>query len=257
MEITFSLFNQIPIYSFSIILAIGALIGIHGVVRRALVMGEDVHTYLNLSILILVGSLVGGRTVFVGAHWEYFQDYFVEIPQVWLGGLAWPGAFAGGLLVLTLFALLRRRNIWALGDAIMPLLTAMTISAWLGCWVSGSAYGPKVDSWWGMPMRDMWGEISIRWPLQPLGAFLTVGIAWSLNSLKPRIHTEGLLFTLTFAGISLSLLGLTVLRVDPGPSLYGARLDYWTALVFAVSSLFTALMIYIKASARQPSLEKP
>jgi len=256
VEIAFSLFSQIPIYSFSLILAIGALIGLHGVVNGAYNEGFDTQSYLYSGMYILLGSLVGGRAAYIGVNWEYFQNHFVEIPQVWLGGLAWPGALGGGLLTLVLIAVVRGWHFGALCDVFLPLLTAMTISIWLGCWVSGIAYGTKVDAWWGIPTQDIRGDMSIRWPVQPLGALLTVGISWGISTLWPQVRTPGLRFTMTLAGISLVQYTLSSLRVDPGPLLYGVRLDSWSALVFFILSTFIAIFIYTKAYTHLPDLEK-
>ncbi|MBE9523756.1 MAG: prolipoprotein diacylglyceryl transferase [Chloroflexi bacterium] len=247
VDIAFSLFNQIPIHSFSLILGIGVLIGLHGVINEALVEGNDTNLYLNFTLLILLGSLLGGRAAYIGLHWAYFQQHLDEILRFWLGGLGWVGALGGGIITLTIIALLRGRHFGDMCDTILPLLTAMTISIWLGCWVAGTAYGPKVDAWWGIPVQDMRGDVSIRWPLQPLGALLTVGISWGISAFWSKLHTPGLRFALTLAGISLMQLGLSALRVDPGPFWNGARLDLWAALVFFTSSTLIAIMIYMKA----------
>ncbi len=164
--------------------------------------------------------------------------------------------WGGGLLTLVLIAVVRGWHFGTLCDVFIPLLTAMTISIWLGCWVSGIAYGTKVDAWWGLPTQDIRGDMSIRWPVQPLGALLTVGISWGISTLWPQVRTPGLRFSMTLAGISLVQLPLSSLRVDPGPLWYGARLDSWSALVFFILSTFIAIFIYTKAYTHLPDSEK-
>jgi hypothetical protein len=118
----------------------------------------------------------------------------------------------------------------------------------LGCWVDGIAYGPQVNSWWGVPARDEWGEISFRWPLQPLGAFLTLMIFWFLEVFKQRawLKVPGRTFSLGFGGLSLILLGLSFLRVDPAPFWRGQRLETWTALGFVALAGLALLAAFIQ-----------
>jgi len=256
VEISFFLFGQILIYSFSLILAIGALIGLQGVVNAAVIEGNDTRIYLKNANYILLGSLIGGRAAYAGINWAFFKNHLAEIPQIWLGGLSWPGALGGGLLTIALIALLQGWHFGALCDANLPLLTAMTISIWLGCWVAGTAYGPKVDIWWGVPAVDIGGQMALRWPLQLLGAMLTTLLSWITTMLWGKIRAPGLRFSFTLAGISLIQLMLIGLRVDPGPHWYDRRLEFWAALGFFIFSATIAMAIYIKTYTHSSNLEK-
>jgi len=234
----------------------GALIGLHGVVNATVIEGNDTRIYLNNAITILLGSLIGARVIYTGIHWAFFKNHLIEIPQIWLGGLSWPGALGGGLLTIALIALLKGWHFGALCDANLPLLTAMTISIWLGCWVAGTAYGPKTDLWWGVPTGDIQGQMVLRWPVQLLGALLTTLLSWTTSLLWRQLRAPGVKFSFTLAGISLIQLGLIGLRVDPAPQWHNTRLEFWAALGFCTLSAIITIAIYLKTYQQSSNLEK-
>jgi prolipoprotein diacylglyceryltransferase len=232
VDVAFYLPGGVPLYTFSLLLGVGSSLGLLWVARQA--PRKRVSEWVNAGLLTLLGGLVGGRAVFVVFNWSYFQTRILEVPQVWLGGFAWPGALGGALISLVLIAALTRQPLGALADGLLPLMASVPVSVWLGCWVDGVAYGPQVSAWWGVPARDEWGEIAFRWPLQPLGALLTVVVFWSFEVFKQRswLNVPGRAFSLGLGALSLILFGLSFLRVDPAPFWRGQRLETWTAFGF-------------------------
>ncbi|MEN8173006.1 MAG: prolipoprotein diacylglyceryl transferase family protein [Chloroflexota bacterium] len=255
METTSLLLGQIRIYNFSLILAVGALIGLHGVVHTAEIEGHEPRTYLNQALGILVGSLIGARLIYVAVHGAYFKEHLTEIPQLWLGGLSWTGALAGGLITTAIIALIRGWDSRSFFDTNTSLLVAMTISIWLGCWAAGTAYGPKTDLWWGVPAGDIQGQINLRWPVQLVGALLTTLLSWITSVLWKPLRSPGLKFGFTLSGISLIQITLVALRVDPAPRWGNARLDFWAALGFFILAALTTLIIYLKTYRAAAELE--
>jgi phosphatidylglycerol:prolipoprotein diacylglycerol transferase len=202
---------------------------------------QKVASQLDASLWLLLGSLIGARSGFVAANWGYFQAHWLEIPQVWLGGLSWPGAVVGGLLSLAGLALARRDGLGSLADEMFPFALLLTLAAWLAAWESGVAYGPPAapNVWWAAPTLDEWGAWALRWPLQPMGALAALVIFWLVDRLRPRLHQAGEAASLALMGIALSLFGLSFSRADPGQTWRGWRLDSWAALVFVgLASMF-------------------
>jgi prolipoprotein diacylglyceryltransferase len=217
---------------FSVLLALGAALGLIWVAWET--PRSEQSTYLNTCVWVLVGALVGGRVAYLVVHWEYFQDDIIEITQVWLGGLAWPGALAGGLVTIMLVAWFMGIPLGSLADGMLPLLASLSVAVWLGCIFVGCAYGPEVDGWWGLPTRDEWGDNKNRLPLQLIVVLLTIGFFWGIERL--RQHRQGLVpglaACLGLGGLSLSLLSASLLRADPYPLYNGIRLETWGALLF-------------------------
>ncbi len=220
---------------FSLITTAGAILGLTLTAWRS---PERKIFHINAGIGVTLGALVGARAGFVLRNWEYFQSHAPEIPQVWLGGLTWPGAFLGGILTLGLVSLAAKQPPGKLADTLLPLLGALTASIWLACWAEGVAYGPPAEGWWSVPVRNQFGEVGERWPLQAVGATLSVLTVAGAKTLRGGRWSPapGRSAILGVGGISLVNLVLSLLRVDPSPYLWGLRWESVFALASTVAS---------------------
>ena len=224
-------------YTFSLILGLGAALGLLWIAWRA--PEQQVLVYLDAGLLALLGGLLGGRAAFVATNWAYFQSHPLEIPVFHRGGYSWAGALAGGLLALALVAAIKRISLGLLADAMLPLLATLTVTGWLGCWLGGCAYGPLTDRWWGFLVTNEWGQTALRWPTQLLGATLTLVLFllldWSRAWLAARGKSArpGTFALLGLLLLSLEMFALSYLRVDPSRMWNGFRLEAWAALGFA------------------------
>jgi phosphatidylglycerol:prolipoprotein diacylglycerol transferase len=231
----------IPVYAFSIFLGLGALSGLGWVALHA--SEKNALRQVNAGLWVLFAGLLGGRAAYVAVHWPYFQAHLGESLQVHLGGLSWPGALAGGLIALALYAALTATPLGNLVDALLPLVSSLSVSVWLGCWLDGCAYGGPAGAWWAVPARDEWGQLALRWPVQLLGALLSLGLFWLLDWKRDKFSRPGLAGSLGLFGLSLLLFVFSFLRADPTLYWRGLRLDAWAALAFiAITAL--ALLVF-------------
>ncbi len=231
--------------TFSIIIGIGVALGLVWVTWQA--PQKQAAQLFDISLWVLLGGLLGSRAVYVAGNWPYYQAYPIEIPQVWLGGLSGIGMLVGSGLTLVLVAGTTRQRVGSLADALLPLAIAITVAAWLACWLSGYAYGVIVKDWWGIPAQDEMGTVAPRFPVQLLGALSTLGIFWAIDGLqrgpaRSRTEVPGKAAGLGLLGLSLELFCLSYLRGDPIPIWRGQRLDTWGAL--GLIGLVLLLLIY-------------
>ncbi|HWQ84603.1 MAG TPA: prolipoprotein diacylglyceryl transferase family protein, partial [Anaerolineales bacterium] len=189
----------------------------------------------------LVGSLVGGRAAFIVVNWEYFRQHLLEIFQVYQGGLSWPGAMAGGLVLVILYA-------WRLGKptgellwVLFPLLTSIVGVALLACWLDGCAYGSLARGNFGLLTVDELDHRALRIPTQLIGILAAVLWYAGLDSQKERFSRLAPAGWVSILGMALIMFGLALLRVDPGLYAYGMRLDAWAALIFTAFALVGVL----------------
>jgi phosphatidylglycerol:prolipoprotein diacylglycerol transferase len=237
VTIAFYLPGGVPIYAFSLILALGATLGLVWVAWRA--PAKQVLLYLDAGLLALLGGLLGGRAAFVATNWVYYQSHLLEILAVHRGGYSWVGALAGGLLALALVAVIKHISLGLLADSMLPLMATLTVAGWLGCWLGGCAYGPRTDGWWGFPVSNEWGRTASRWPTQLLGALLTLVLFWLLDwsrawlAARDKSPRSGTFVLLGVLLLSLEMFALSYLRVDYTYMWNGFRLEAWAALGFA------------------------
>jgi prolipoprotein diacylglyceryltransferase len=250
--IAFRLLAGVPVYTFALLLGFCATLGLAWIAFHAL-DNQEAMSRVDAGLSALLGSLVMGRAVYVAYHWAYYHDHAGEIPLVSAGGFHWSGALLGGFLGVALYAWLERKSLGALLDALLPLMAAIIIGAWIGCWIDGMAYGPIANNgWWGLPARDEWGRLEPRIPLQLIGALLTLGIFWLVD--RQEGHFPGWKAAVGFLGICFELFALSFLRADPGPVWKSLRLDAWSALALMGCSV---LVLWIIRNSFYASQEDP
>lgn len=220
---------------FSVILSLGAILGLSLTVWRA---DSRKIFYMDVGIGLMLGAALGARAGFVLRNWGYFQTSAAEIPQIWLGGLTWPGAGIGTFLALLAISLATKHHLGELADALLPLIGALTVSLWLAAWADGNIYGPPTTAWWGMPTANQFGEIARRWPLPALGAILSGLLVLAAEWARAKVWSKfpGRSAALGALGVSLTNLIISLFRVDPAPYFRGLRWGSWFAIFFVIAS---------------------
>jgi hypothetical protein len=123
----------------------------------------------------------------------------------------------------------------------LPLVGFLVLAIWLTGWGAGIGYGPEIDAWFGIPVRDVLGQASRRWPLPIIGGL--VSSAWVVGAiffpLRPA-KEAGFRTILALAGLAGINLIISFFRVDPAPTLAGLRWESWFS-----GAIFLASIIYI------------
>jgi len=229
--VAFHLPGNTPVYVFSLLIAAGAFFGLAWIAWQA--PEKEMLRRVDAGLWAMLGGLLGGRGAYVAVNWTYYREHLWESLQITQGGLVWAGALAGGLLALGFYAGVAHLNYTELADALAPLLLCLAVSALLGCWLDGCAYGPATTAWWGVPARDEWGQTASRWPLQAAGALLSLALFWFLDNLAVRAALRpGAHASMALLAFSALMAAISWLRVDPGLLWQGYRLDVWLALSF-------------------------
>jgi prolipoprotein diacylglyceryltransferase len=227
---------------FSIITSGVAALGLALSVWRA---AEKKTLTVYAGAAVLAGSLAGGRLGYVLLNWSYFQENAFLIPQVWHGGLTWPGALLGGVIAAGLAAWINREKIGQLADRLLPLLGMVCLGAWTACWLDGCAYGPETQAWWGLPVVNEFGEQTTRLPVPLIVAVLDSAVAAAAIFLPARkwLSAPGRRAALGLSGVSLVHFTLSLLRTDPTPTLWVFRWESWFALAFTLAAVGTMLFL--------------
>ena len=181
---------------------------------------------------VLAVGLLGARASYVIRNLQYFLEHLGQAPQLWLGGLTWPGALIGAGVGLWGAHRIWKEPIGELADGLLPLFGILITAIWFTGWGVGVGYGPPTDAWFGIPVVDIFGMRDFRWPLQIIGGILSAG--WIVGSILfplKRTRRPGFRALVGLIGI-IGINGVVSLfRVDPAPRFLSLRWETWISLI--------------------------
>jgi prolipoprotein diacylglyceryl transferase len=217
---------------------------------------------LDASLAAALGGLIGGRAVYVAAHWAYYGDHLRRALRPWDGGLAWHGALIGGLGALLAWhaslrgTLSRRTPLKLMLDVLTPGVALLAICGWLGCLLNGCAYGLETYPGQGLVLSRAEGLAlskaeGLLWALSlelpdlygiwvPRVAVQLLGAAWSgvvlvaIIVVGRRTRFEGLAFPLWLTLYGTGSFGLGFLRADETVLVAGWRANQVADLALVV-----------------------
>lgn len=255
--ILFRLGSQ-PIYTYTVALVLGMLAGVWVAWRGAYSRFPDPGIVVDAGFWGLLGGVLGGRAGYATANWAYFVEYPARAFALWQGGLSWHGALWGGSVAVIVWSAFRRRHGsptpgWReMLDALAPGLALGGALGWLGCLLTGSAYGAVASgrlppvSWFTADLPDIFGVQADRFLTQPLmiaWCLLLWGVLWAMRG---RFRPGGL-FSLYLLLYALADFGIAFIRGD-GVWKLGIWLSQWVTLVEI--SVAIGLMIWFARSGR-------
>lgn len=240
---------------FSLILGIGAIFGLLRVLQGSPPAAR--LRWLAVGLLTLTGALIGARVGFVAAYSAYFRTHLQESFQLTHGGLSWPGALAGAVVIFCLSARLLRLPLLEGLDQMSRILLPMAVAVWLGSWQSGIAYGQNLPAgtWWGIQTMDESGLTSLRVPVQPAAALsllLVLGFCeWLIRDSKHNGLKSGIIGVV----FSIHALLFSFMRMDSVQHFLGLRLDTWAALFLVLAALVYLAVLLRKAQQSKKIVE--
>jgi prolipoprotein diacylglyceryltransferase len=186
----------------------------------------------------LAGGLIGARLGYAAWHLGYFRLHPAEILGYWHGGLDWFGGVLGGFLGVWIYSRSAGRPFLELADGLAVPGLILSLSAWLGCWIDGCAYGRSVPTgWWAPTAPDTFGTLAPRWPTQAGALLLTLVLLAILLRLETRSLSRGLRACLSIASAAAVILLVSAGRGDPSVAILGIRGDALAAILLLAGAL--------------------
>jgi phosphatidylglycerol:prolipoprotein diacylglycerol transferase len=166
--------GPITVYSYTVLLNLGLVCGLAVACWKGQRRSLKLATVVDAAFYTVMAGLVGARLHYVLLNWAYFSAHPKEAFRIWKGGLAFQGAFVGGMLALLAYAILNGRSFWSLADVAALGLALGGVLGWLGCLTSGCAYGLEGKGFLTYNLPDIYGVSAPRFATQ------VVGSVWSL-----------------------------------------------------------------------------
>ncbi|MFC1482995.1 prolipoprotein diacylglyceryl transferase [Candidatus Margulisiibacteriota bacterium] len=191
--------GSFPIYSYGLMVAAGFIAAVNFAINQLnyIKKGESPLTkddLITLGITLLVGGVIGSRTLFVVQYWKHFQKNIFEIINITQGGLSINGGIIASLIIVFIFCRIKKISFLWLMDLIAPAIILGYAFGRLGCFLNGCCYGYVTNYPWGVPFH--WDPVHYRVPTQLYATFINALNVIILIYFRPRLKFQGQLFSI-------------------------------------------------------------
>lgn len=213
--------GPITIRYYGLMYAVAILVGLalirRDVRRRGLPITDD--DVVNFVLIAVASGILGARAYYVAFNWNFYGQYWKEIPAIWHGGLAIHGGIAGGVLAGWWFV--RRHNLpfLVMADVAAPSLILGQAFGRFGNFMNGDAHGVPTSMPWGVvfPPYSIAGQEFPNIPIHPTMLYemtfnLMIFIVLFRSRLRPA--KDGFIFCLYLVLYSAGRFVVSFLRAD-------------------------------------------
>ena len=182
-------------------MAAAFMVGIWIARRRAAKSGYDPDIIIDLSVIVILVSIIGARLAYVFVRWDYYQHDILAILRIWDGGLVQYGGMVAGTLAGLWFFRRRGVDMWAGADVVAPSLAMGIAIGRIGCFLNGCCYGKVCEHPWGVVFSES-SIAGMRYPgvhlhpTQLYESFLGLVVFFVLLAADRRKPFEGFLLWL-------------------------------------------------------------
>ena len=132
------------------IIGIGVLLAVLLVSKIAEKTGQDPDAYWDLSIYLIIFSIIGARAYYVFFAWDNYKDNLISILYIRNGGLAIYGGVIAVFLTLAVYVKLRTKRYRQMADTgVYGLVLGQLIGRW-GNFTNREAFGQYTDGLFAM-----------------------------------------------------------------------------------------------------------
>jgi len=203
--------GPLTLYSFGVCIAAACLVAIVTAAERAQRYGWPKETIYDLSLYLLIASIVGSRLFYILENPREFASSPGEIFMVWKGGLVFYGGFAGALATAIIFLKIHRRDVAECFDLLIPSVALGHAIGRIGCLLNGCCFGTVSVLPWAVVYPEGSAAYSQQvyeagilragspctlpvHPTQIYCALLELGVFAALSLLLPRKKFHGQVF---------------------------------------------------------------
>lgn len=143
--------QSITVFGFEIayygmIIGLGVVAGILMAAHEAKRTKQNPETYYDLAIYAVILSVIGARIYYVVFSWDQYKNDLLSIFNIRQGGLAIYGGVITAIIVVIVFARVKKLSFWQLADtAVLGLISGQIIGRW-GNFFNREAFGEYTDN---------------------------------------------------------------------------------------------------------------
>lgn len=184
----------------------------------------------NLSILALVGGIIGGRIGYILLNITEVKSIW-QIFAVWEGGMAFFGGFIAAFLLIILYLRKNNLNTWKLLDTVAPAMALGHAIGRIGCIVAGFHIGKVTSVPWAV---NYFGQPRHPTPIYSIIHLLL--LFYVLLKLRTKKLFEGAILLIYLVWYSVGRFIIEFFRVEP--LYFGLTSAQWISVFVATCSLY-------------------
>ncbi len=238
--VAFTVFGK-EIYWYGIIIALGFLLAVIYMMRRAPVFGLTQDDLLDEVLWAVPIGVICARLYYCIFYWELYADNPISILYIWEGGLAIYGGVIGGAITILVLSRVKKIPTGVMLDvAAMGVLIGQIFGRW-GNFMNREAHGAVTDCFFKMGLVDASGAVTYYHPTFLYESVWNLAGFIALHFLTKKRRFDGQIMLSYLAWYGLGRVWIEGLRTD---SLYlfstGIRVSQLVAalcVVFAGGAL--------------------
>ena len=237
-------FGSVHVYYYGLIIASAILIAVFYAQAKAKNKPKiNAEQSNELFFYLVLFSIIGARFYHVlFFNWVYYQDYFLEIFQIWQGGLAIQGAILASIFTLLICAKKYQLKFYQLSDWLAPaLILGQSLGRW-GNYFNQELFGKPLEAWYAIQISlenrvAGFEDFTYFHPTFFYESILNLVLFLVLYFLSSKKLPLGAITWLYLGGYSLIRFSLEFIRIDPTPLLFGFRLPQVVSLVVVLVAI--------------------
>ncbi len=142
----------VTIAYYGIVIAVGMVLGILLILRRARAAGENPDTFLDLCLYTVIFAVAGARLYYVVFSWDYYRQDPLAILNLREGGLAIYGGVLAGAAAVLILCRIKKLSFMKTADIVIPgLLVGQVIGRW-GNFFNREVFGQYTNGLFAMEL---------------------------------------------------------------------------------------------------------
>jgi phosphatidylglycerol:prolipoprotein diacylglycerol transferase len=144
--------GSLPVRWYGIMMALAFLAGLWTATRRARLVNISGETVADITLWLMIGSILGARFVYVTTYWktEFAGQPLTEIFAIWKGGLVYYGGLIGAVLAGAIYLRWKKLPFWKMADVFAPSIALGSFFGRAGCLLNGCCFGRPTNLPWAI-----------------------------------------------------------------------------------------------------------
>jgi phosphatidylglycerol:prolipoprotein diacylglycerol transferase len=198
--------GSLTIRWYGVMMAVAFFAGLWTATRRARLANVSSDTITDVTLWLMLGSIIGARIVYVTTYWkqEFADQPFSEVFMIQHGGLVFYGGLIGAAVASIIYLRWKKLPVWKIADILAPSIALGSVFGRIGCLLNGCCYGRPCNLSWAIhfPVDHETGGVGVH-PTEIYDALLNLVLYAGLAWLFRRKKFDGQIFAVYLIGYAI------------------------------------------------------